>query len=448
MSNSISHPLWHKEGNNKPIGIPSPAVERIKEFLAGEDAGWDTILLPYDIKASRAHARGLLTADILTGEELQSIEEALSGLHDQWESGAIRVTAEDEDCHTVIEHHLVLALGDTGKKIHTGRSRNDQVLAALRLYISEKLELLADGVHSLVDGLCDLAETNEGVFLPGYTHFQRAMPSTVALWALGYAELLCDDMHVLAFAKHQIETSPLGSAAGYGVPYVDLPRKEIANNLGFSRIQHHVTSVQLSRGKFELNAVHAMVQVAMTINRLASDLVMYYGPEYSFIKLPDELTTGSSIMPQKRNPDVLELARASFHRISSEMNVLLSLSANLPSGYHRDLQLTKEATMRATEKTTELVAVIGSVIPWIEFDADVLGQARTPDLFATAFANKCVQEKMPFRDAYRLATKNMDEWKTLSSESLNQMYRGSGQPGTENPGLVREKARDARSKGR
>jgi len=445
MTKESTSPLWQK--NLSPdLADAGFSTDDLHKFLAGEDAVWDTMLIPYDIKASIAHARGLLSVGILSDVEFENIQKTLLDLKSRWLAGEIRVSETDEDSHTVIENFLVEMLGETGKKIHAGRSRNDQVLAALRLYLAERLVIIAQQVHSLIEGLCTIAEKSPGVFLPGYTHFQRAMPSTVALWALGFAELLCDDINAIIDARHQLNTSPLGSAAGYGAPYFDLPRESIAAELGFERIQLHATAVQISRGKLELHAVHALVQVSMTINRMASDLVLFNSREFSFIHLPEALTTGSSIMPQKKNPDVLEIARATVHRIVAEMHVLLSVPANLPSGYHRDLQLTKEATMRAVEKTIELTRIIAHVIPLVIFDTEKLEQSKSDELFATAVAYKKVTEGAAFRDAYRDTAGDTDAWSLQAEQPLEKMYQMSGQPGTEDVPYVRKLAGDALSR--
>jgi len=255
------------------------------------------------------------------------------------------------------------------------------------------------------------------------------MPSTAGLWALGYAELLCHDMEMLGEAHSAIGVSPSGSAAGYGVPYVELPREEMARRLGFDGIQVHATAVQLSRGKLELQVVHALVQIASTVNRLASDLVLYNSAEFGFVRLPEAYCTGSSIMPQKRNPDVLELARATYHRVLAEMNVLATLPANLPSGYHRDLQLTKEAVMRAVLLSGDLLEAAMSGLGGVEFDAEKARSALSSDLFATAAAMKLVREGVPFRDAYRGVASDPDSWRSASGDPIKTMYPGLGGPG-------------------
>ncbi|HET6569161.1 MAG TPA: lyase family protein, partial [Rhodothermales bacterium] len=279
--------------------------------------------------------------------------------------------------------------------------------------------------------------------MPGYTHYQRAMPTTAGLWALGYAELLASDLEGLYAAYEQVNVSPLGSAAGYGVPYLGLPREAVAERLGFSGVQTHVTAVQLSRGKLELHVVHALVQVAATINRMAADLVQFNSAEFGFVTLPPEFCTGSSIMPQKQNPDVFELARAYYHRITAEMHLLLSLPANLPSGYHRDLQLTKEAAMRSVLTTRDLLAAMVQGVPEIQFNTDRMRSALSPDLFATAHAMEQVRNGVPFRDAYRNAAKELDRLNLPEASEALSAYMVDGFPGRLRPDLVREQVRNA-----
>ena len=408
----------------------------VTSFTVGNDYHWDNFLGPYDIRASLCHARGLKDIGILTPRELSDIETTLQTLLEAWEAGEINVRPEDEDCHTVIEHYLTDKLGDTGKKIHTGRSRNDQVLAALRGYVKDSIEFIAGKVADLGSVLCEHAQQNEDLPLPGYTHMQRAMPSSVASWACGFAELLSSDLIALQAAYRQNNKSPLGSAAGYGVPYLDLPRDKVANCLGFSAIQRHVTSVQLSRGKLELHTVHALVQVGSTLNRIASDLVLYNTAEFKFVELPPEFCTGSSIMPQKQNPDVLELIRAYYHRLIAEMNLLLTLPANMPSGYHRDLQLTKEAIMKALQVSMDSIVAMHSIMTGLKWNRGRLREAMTPELFATAVALKKVTDGVPFRDAYRLAASEVESWKSMEFEVALDAYITDGTPGNELPNQI------------
>ena len=397
-------------------------------FTVGEDWRWDTILLPYDLEGTRAHAWALGQVDVLTEAEVGEVEDALDAIRSEWEDGAVTVRPEDEDMHTVIERELTLRLGDAGKKIHAGRSRNDQVLTALRLWLRDTLSGIAHGAAAVGAALVGHAETGQALLMPGYTHGQRAMPTTVAVWAAGYVDLLADDLATLAAARRSANTSPWGSAAGYGVPVLDLPRDAVAQRLGFERTQA-IAAVQLSRGKLEGAVVHALVQLGLTLNRLASDLALFATSEYGFVTLPVEHTTGSSIMPQKRNPDVLELARATTHRLTAELHVLLTLPANLPGGYHRDLQLTKEATMRAVLASQDLVTAVAAVLPGVTWQAGRMRAALSPDLFATAEALRLVADGTPFRDAYRAVGTDLGSLTVPSEADALAAYTSDGTPG-------------------
>jgi argininosuccinate lyase len=401
----------------------------VTRFTVGDDWRWDTRLLPYDAEGTRAHAAALASIGLLTEEEEAAIGAVLDEIQADAHAGRLAVTVEDEDGHTVIERVLTERLGDVGKKIHAGRSRNDQVLVALRLWLRDALAAVADEAARTADALVDVAEARDGLLMPGYTHFQRAMPSTVGLWAAGYAELLADDLVGLAEARDRANASPWGSAAGYGVPHLDLPREAVAERLGFAGVQTHVTAVQLSRGKTEAAVVHALVQMGLTANRLASDLVLFSTAEFGFVALPEAYTTGSSIMPQKRNPDVLELARATVHRLTAELHLLLTLPANLPSGYHRDLQLTKEAVMRAALAALDLFTALRHVVPGLRFRERRLAAALSPDLFATADALRRVGAGTPFREAYRQAAADVDRLETPPDAEALAAYVTPGTPG-------------------
>ena len=281
---------------------------------------------------------------------------------------------------------------------------------------------------SVGEALVDHAEARQTLLMPGYTHGQRAMPTTVAVWAAGYVDLLADDLATLAAARRSANTSPWGSAAGYGVPVLDLPRDAVAQRLGFERTQA-IAAVQLSRGKLEGAVVHALVQLGLTLNRLASDLALFATSEDGFVTLPVEHTTGSSIMPQKRNPDVLELARATTHRLTAELHVLLTLPANLPGGYHRDLQLTKEATMRAVLASQDLVTAVAAVLPGVTWQAGRMRAALSPDLFATAEALRLVADGTPFRDAYRAVGTDLGSLTVPSEADALAAYTSDGTPG-------------------
>lgn len=422
-------PIWQKEAHGG-------AADWVTRFTVGDDPHWDMMLMPYDAAASLAHAAGLLRIGVLTPTEFAALQTAFEKLGDAIENGLVSITVEDEDCHTVIERFLIEETGNAGRKIHTGRSRNDQVLAALRLWLRRHVGDVMDEVADLAEQLADLADAHPDTFLPGYTHTQRAMPSSVGAWALGYAECLVDDMSVLGQARDLNNASPLGAAAGYGVPYLDLDRAGVAADLGFNRIQEQVTAVQLSRGKFEMAVVHGLVQAASTLNRLASDIVLYCSAEFGFVKLDEELTTGSSIMPQKKNPDIAELARTVVHRIAAEMHVLMTVPANLPSGYHRDLQVTKASVMRSVLIMLDLCQAASGLVGGMHFDEERLQAARGIELFATAAALKKVKDGTPFREAYRDVADKPDLWEEQATQSLTDVYSTSGNPGqTDSAGL-------------
>ncbi len=429
----MSTPIWHKG---------TAAEDWVTRFTVGEDWRWDTILLPYDLEGTRAHAWALGQIGVLSEAEVDEIGAALDAIRAGWEAGDVTVRPEDEDMHTVIERELTARLGDAGKKIHAGRSRNDQVLVALRLWLRDALASVANGASEIGEALLGHAEAGQAMLMPGYTHGQRAMPTTVAVWAAGFADLLADDLDTLRAARQSVDASPWGSAAGYGVPVLDLPRDAVAKRLGFGRTQA-IAAVQLSRGKAEATAVHALVQLGLTLNRLAADLALFATSEFGFVKLPVEHTTGSSIMPQKRNPDVLELARATYHRLTAELHLLLTLPANLPSGYHRDLQLTKEATMRAVLAAQDLVTAVGAVLPGVQWQVEAMRAALSPDLFATAEALKRVEAGTPFRDAYRAVGTHLDTLTVPDAADALAAYSGAGTPGNVDVATLRQRLADA-----
>ena len=424
-------PLWTKNGTETD--------DWMIRFTVGDDYRWDRHLLPYDVRATEAHAWGLAEIGVLSDNELADVRDGLEALVEAVDEESVTVEPEDEDAHTVIERFLTDACGAVGKKVHAGRSRNDQVLAALRLWLQDALAGIGNEVAGCIRALCDLAETHDGVLLPGYTHLQRAMPSTVPLWALGYAESWLDDLETLRHVRRQVNVSPLGSAAGYGVPVLDLPRQAVADRLGFRDVQAHATSVQLSRGKHELAVAHACVQTAATANRLAADLVLFLTSEFDFATLPDALTTGSSIMPQKKNPDLLELVRGHYHRLAGKMQTLATLPANLPGGYHRDLQLTKAAVMECVQGTGDVLRALQGALDGVTFNAETTQRACTPELLATQQALEQVAGGVPFRDAYRSAADPETHAEAVDGDAVLDAYVTPGSPGNEDPDRVRRR---------
>jgi len=366
----------------------------VQRFCTGDDWRWDQRLLAADIEGSRAHARMLARIGILTRRELARVLKALDG------AGEIRVTAEDEDVHTALENYLVAKLGELGKKIHTGRSRNDQVLLATRLWLRREAREIAVEALALADEVASWADRHRDAAWPGYTHTRRAMPSSAGHWAGAFAEALLDDAVLLRGAYDLLDQSPLGSAAGYGVA-LPLDRAFVARELGFARVQANTLYVQNSRGKFEAHLLAAIEQVMLTLNRMASDIVLLSSEEVGFVTLPKEYCTGSSIMPNKRNPDPLELVRGSLHRVRACREAIIGTVANLTSGYHRDLQLTKGPVMEAVDVARACLGVMRRIAPRIGVDLDRARRALTPDVFATDEAVRLVKRGMPFRDAYR-----------------------------------------------
>ncbi len=378
----------------------TPLNKQIEAYTVGNDTILDQALIKYDCLASIAHAKMLAKIDILTEDEAAALEKELHNIIELDTKGKFTIRPEQEDCHTAIEAYLVGKLGDTGKKIHTARSRNDQVLTALRLYYKTQLADTKDLATEFGKIVEAFAKKHENIIFPGYTHTRKAMPSSVAMWANAFVDAMQDNQPLLNAAYNLIDQSPLGTAAGYGVP-LELDREFTKTELGFSRIQHNPIYTQLSRGKFESSILHALSQVMVDLNRLASDLILFSLPDFGYFELPAELCTGSSIMPQKKNPDVLELLRANYHVINSLEMQLKTIPANLISGYHRDLQLTKEPVMRTFEITNSSLSIINLVFEKLQVNEANCATAMTDELYATQKVYELVEKGMPFRDAYK-----------------------------------------------
>lgn len=376
----------------------------VEEFTVGNDPVLDLELVRYDCLGSIAHAGTLRKAGILTEQEEADLKRELEGIIALADKGRFTIAREQEDCHTAIEDHLTKTLGDTGKKLHTARSRNDQVLTALRLYYLAQLDRCREGAGELVKQLSAFVDTYGTVPLPGYTHTRKAMPSSVALWGTAFIEAMDDNLAMLEAARKLMDQSPLGTGAGYGVP-IAIDREYSAQQLGFSRVQKNPIYAQLSRGKFESTLLHTMGLILFDLNRMASDLILFSLPEFGFFELPPELCTGSSIMPQKTNPDVLELIRASYHTVTACEQQVRSTVTNLITGYHRDLQLTKEPTMRGVETTAGTLQVAALVIEKMKVNTERARAGMTAELFATEEAYQLVREGIPFREAYRRISK-------------------------------------------
>ena len=378
----------------------------IECFTVGNDYLLDQRLVPFDCRASLAHARMLHKKGILAKGEFAKLEKGLAEIQGLHGKGKFPISRDDEDCHTAIENFLVKKCGEAGKKIHTGRSRNDQVLVALRLY--EKHEL--NGIMDLIVGLRSAIEASAKKYghiaLPGYTHMQKAMPSSIAMLFAAYAEALKDDAALIAHILALIGKNPLGSGAGFGIPLLGIDRKMTANELGFSSVME-TAYCQNSRGKYEALIADAMSQVMMDLNKVATDLITFSMGEFGFFSLPKELCTGSSIMPQKKNPDVLELLRAHYGMVVGQATQIKMVYANLMSGYNRDLQLTKEPLMKALDTAKHCLRISILLFEKLIVNKDACANALTSELYATEEAYKLVKKGVPFRDAYREVGKRL-----------------------------------------
>lgn len=373
---------------------------RILRYTAEEDHRLDGRLVPYDVRASIAHAEMLRDSGLLTGEDAAAIRGGLEALAAEHEAGSWEITLEEEDVHTALEGRLTERIGEAGGRLHLGRSRNDQVLAALRLYLRDAVEKLAAESEAVALALDHLGAREAATPLPGYTHLQRAMPSSVPLWSGGFAAELRDDAEGLRACRRRIDKSPLGSAAGYGTPGLPLDREATRRSLGFAAVQEPVTSVQLSRGKAESQVLFEVALLMQDLGRLASDLVLYNMRELGFVSLPPEMTTGSSIMPQKRNPDVFELIRGRSATALALLTEALAVTVKLPSGYHRDLQLLKSPLFRGLDLAAETLEIVLAALPSLRFHPERIELA--PELFAAEEAFRLtVDEGIPFREAYR-----------------------------------------------
>jgi argininosuccinate lyase len=389
----MSDLLWQKPG----VTVDA----EIQAFLAGDDVILDREFFLHDIAASRAHAQGLQRIGILTGDELAALSRELEALADDFGNGAFVLDAAYEDGHSAIEARLTERLGDAGRKIHTGRSRNDQVLVATRLWLKDRLATLHAIAREVARIALDRAAAEALLPMPGYTHLQRAVVSSAGMWWAGWAEAFIDDAQRAADTRAWIDANPLGTAAGYGVN-LPLDRDHTTEALGFARVQVSPLYAQLSRGKFEMAALDALSSAMLDLRRLAWDLSLFTSAEFGFVALPAQYTTGSSIMPNKRNPDVIELMRASYASVAAarcEIEQLLSL----PSGYHRDLQVSKGALFHGFGKGLQALALLPDLLRNLEWKPEALATALEPSMYATDLAVDLARDGVPFREAYRQA---------------------------------------------
>jgi argininosuccinate lyase len=400
----------------------------MEAFTVGDDPVLDARLVNADCVASIAHAQMLESIGVLSAADLASLKRELTKIIDLNGRGQFAILRSDEDVHTAIENRLVKEIGDAGKRIHTGRSRNDQVLAALRLWSRGFLFSFQKASLSLVSRLLDFAEKHEKVPMPGRTHTQIAMPSSVGLWAAAFAEELLDDVSLAREAFSLMDCCPLGSAASYGVP-IPSNREMIAESLGFARVQNNVLYANNSRGKLESIALEAVEHTCLTLSKMAQDLILFSLPEFGYFSLPAELCTGSSIMPQKKNPDGLELIRAKSGSVSADVVALKTIIRALPTGYNRDFQETKGPYFRGCEAGLGCVQIMDLTVEKLTVNAERLKAAFTPEIFATDKALELVAQGVPFRDAYRDVGRHLEELSARDPTAAIALKTSTGSTG-------------------
>ena len=402
------------------------ATQIVEDFTVGNDRVLDLRLAKHDVMGSKAHIKMLESIGLLEKEELDILTAGLDAILGEIERGEFVLGDDVEDIHSQVEFLLTQRFGEIGKKIHSGRSRNDQVLVDLKLFLREELEIIRDEVVALFDTLQALSEKHKNVLLPGYTHAQIAMPSSFGLWFGAYAEALVDDMHMLKGAYNVVNQNPLGSAAGYGSSF-PLDRDMTTELLGFSTMNYNVVAAQLSRGKSEKAVASALSQLALTLNKFAADCCMYMCPNFGFIKFPDELTTGSSIMPHKKNPDVWEILRGICNRIQSLPNEISLMTTNMAHGYHRDYQLLKDVLFPGLEQMHKCLFMAKYMLENISVNEDILSDPKYKYLFTVEVVNNRVLEGMPFRDAYKSVGIEVNEGKFEfdANTGLNHTHKGS-----------------------
>ena len=378
--------------------------KRVEEFTVGNDFLIDMKLINYDCKASIIHAKMLRKIGVLSKTELKKIINALNEIIN---SNDLTIKINDEDCHTAIENYLIKKIGDAGKKIHTARSRNDQVLTALRLYYLDNIKNCDLLQKEWIKSLKNFKNKFGTINFPGYTHFRKAMPSSINMWSEAFIESSIDNTKLLKVSKNIINKSPLGTAAGYGVP-MNIDREFTAKEMGFDSNQNPIYA-QISRGKFEKLLIHSLVQIMYDINKISSDLILFSMDELGYFEIPEKFCTGSSIMPQKNNPDVLELLRAKYNNVRSYESEVLNITSNLPSGFHRDFQLTKEPTMKAIETPLDCIKMITMLINELVVNEKRCDEALSEEIYATEKAYKLVEKGVPFRSAYKIIAKELSK---------------------------------------
>jgi len=407
--------LWQKN---------SHVAASVESFTIGNDQAMDLYLAQYDVLGSIAHATMLSEVGLLTTDEQLQIKNTLIKIYERIEAGQFKLDAGVEDIHSQVEILLTQELGDIGKKIHSARSRNDQVLVDLKLFLRAEIISLSKAVQSFFDVLQNKSEAHKNDLLPGYTHLQLAMPSSFGLWLGAYAESLVDDMTMLQAAFTVVNKNPLGSAAGYGSSF-PINRTRTTELLGFETLNYNVVYAQMGRGKAERITATAMANIADTLARLSMYVCLFLNQNFGFISFPEELTTGSSIMPHKKNPDVFELIRSHCNRIKALPNEIMMMTTNLPSGYHRDLQLLKEHLFPAFIQLRSCIEMAALMIQHMEVKKDLLEDIKYQYLFSVEEVNKLVLSGMPFRDAYKKVGLDIEEGKFTHSTKIAHVHEGS-----------------------
>jgi len=408
--------LWNKEG------ITTSAI--IESFTVGKDKDFDLRLAKYDVLGTMAHTKMLSEVGLLSKADYAAIETELSSILKMIESNEFLIDLDEEDVHSQIEKMLTEKLGEVGKKIHSGRSRNDQVLTDIKLFLKDELKLLSTEVKVLFNQLIALSEKHKNDLLPGYTHFQMAMPSSFGMWFGAWAESLVDDMELVQAAYNVCDKNPLGSGAGYGSSF-PLNRTMTTELLHFSSMNVNPVYAQMTRGKTEKVVSYGISSIASTLSRFSYDVCLYMNQQFGFISFPDELTTGSSLMPHKKNPDVFELIRAKCNRIQAIPNELTILTNNLPSGYHRDMQLTKEILFPALEQMHECLHMMHFMLEHIQIKKEILSDHKFNLLFTVEKVNELVSRGVPFREAYKLVGEEVAKGKFTYSGNLTHTHEGS-----------------------
>ena len=396
----------------------------VETYTVGRDREMDLYLAPFDILGSMAHITMLKSIGLLSAQELQTLLNELRAIYEIAERGEFVIEEGIEDVHSQVELMLTRRLGDVGKKIHSGRSRNDQVLVDLKLFIRSRIEDLTNAMTRLFNALIVQSEKYKNILLPGYTHLQVAMPSSFGLWFGAYAESLADDLTIMRAAYEITNRNPLGSAAGYGSSF-PLNREMTTRLLGFGSMDYNVVYAQMGRGKTERIVAQAMASVAATVSKLAFDACMFNSQNFGFIKLPDEFTTGSSIMPHKKNPDVFELTRAKCNKLQALPYEITLITNNLPSGYFRDLQLIKENFLPAFDQLIEVLDMVTAMVSQVKVNEHILDDSRYDLMFSVEKVNQMAKDGVPFRDAYKQVGLAIERGEFVSEKAVNHTHEGS-----------------------